>query len=303
MISNQQPLVSVICLCYNHVEFIEQTLNSVLNQTYPNIELIIVDDYSTDHSRDVIKKWCSNNNAQSIIFNDVNLGMTKAFNKGLNVSTGKYIIDLAADDLLPIKAIENHIENFRKNDFQIGVSYGNAENIDKNNNHLNYRYPIDNNKKVLKHPGEGDLYAKILERFFISSPTMMADKKVFETLNGYDPNLFFEDFDFLVRASRQYPFFFSDNITIQKRVLNTSMSSKIYERNRGAYLHRKSFFKIFLKANKLNKTKRENFALIKRLHRELKICFKLKYFNYLFLSGMLITFCLLKYPFLKKTNV
>lgn len=300
LISHTQPLVSVICLCYNHEDFVIETLESVLLQTYKNVELIIVDDCSKDTSRTIIEKWNTNNIAKHVIFNDQNLGMTKAFNKGISLAKGKYIIDLAADDVLHPNSIENHIANFKKNNFKIGVSYGNAESIDKNSNHIEYRYPVNKDFKVIDHPGEGDLYAKILERFFISSPSLMTHIEVYKKLNGYDPNLFFEDFDFLVRSSRLYPFFFCDTIVIQKRVLKNSMSSSIFERNKGAYLHRKTFFKIYVKAFTLNKTRQENIALVKRLLRELKICLKLLYFNYFLLTGVLIVACGLKHLFLKE---
>jgi glycosyltransferase involved in cell wall biosynthesis len=54
------PLVSVICLSYNHEAYVVEALNSVINQTYPNIELLIADDYSTDNSVGIIQDWLKN---------------------------------------------------------------------------------------------------------------------------------------------------------------------------------------------------------------------------------------------------
>ncbi len=301
MTTSSKPLVSVICLCYNHADFVEETLNSVDSQTYRNIELIIVDDFSKDDSRALIEKWVNNHLiAKHVIFNKKNLGMTKAFNKGLNMAKGKYIIDLAADDVLLPTSIQNHINNFKKNQFRTGISFGNAESIDRFNKHIEYRYPVDQHKKVINHPGEGNLYTKIVEQFFISSPSLMSDIEVYNTLGGYDANLYFEDLDFLIRSSRVFPYFFCDEIVIKRRELSNSMSADIERRNRGSYLHRKSFFKIFIKTNKLSETKTENWALIKRVSQEIKNCFKLKYPDFFFKNGILLTFLFLKHLFLKK---
>ena len=73
---HEKPLVSVICLCYNHAEFVIESLNSVLNQNYQPIEIIIVDDYSTDNSVAVIEKWVENNQSLTFIKNTNNLGNT-----------------------------------------------------------------------------------------------------------------------------------------------------------------------------------------------------------------------------------
>ena len=94
------PLVTIICLCYNHSDFVVESLNSVINQDYKNIELIIIDDCSSDNSALVIKQWLKNYPEILFIKNEVNLGNTKSFNKGLQLAKGDYIIDLASDDVL-----------------------------------------------------------------------------------------------------------------------------------------------------------------------------------------------------------
>src|SRR5258705_6164145 len=94
------PLVSVICLCYNHARFVSEAIGSVQRQTYSRIQLVVVDDASADKSAQVIRE--SIRNCPEIIFLSLpqNLGNCRAFNKGLAVSTGSFIIDLAADDVL-----------------------------------------------------------------------------------------------------------------------------------------------------------------------------------------------------------
>lgn len=106
------PLVTVICLCYNHEKFVVEALNSVLNQNYQNIELIITDDCSNDNSKKVITDWLQDYPAVQFISSKINLGNTKTFNKALQFSKGEYIIDLAADDVLLKDCVERQINAF-----------------------------------------------------------------------------------------------------------------------------------------------------------------------------------------------
>ena len=94
-----KSLVTIICLCYNQEEFVLESLESVISQDYNQIELIIVDDCSTDNSKIVIENWLLNFPQIQFIANNTNLGNTKSFNKALKLAKGKYIIDLAADDV------------------------------------------------------------------------------------------------------------------------------------------------------------------------------------------------------------
>ena len=74
---NYNPLVSIICLCYNHEKFVPLALQSVIDQTYPNIELIIVDDCSNDGSSTAIKEWLRQHPEIVFIENTSNKGNTK----------------------------------------------------------------------------------------------------------------------------------------------------------------------------------------------------------------------------------
>src|SRR5437868_5835704 len=101
--SPQAPLVSIGVPNYNYAHFVIETLNSVVGQDYTNIELIIIDDLSTDDSIAVIEEWISNYQGNvSIIFlkNSSNVGITKTCNHILQNASGKYIQFLDADDLV-----------------------------------------------------------------------------------------------------------------------------------------------------------------------------------------------------------
>lgn len=264
-----QPLISVICLCYNHEKFVVGALNSVINQSYKNIELIIVDDCSEDQSQQLIEQWSLRHNVR-FIKNEINLGPTKAFNKALQHSKGDYIVDLAADDILNTDSIDKRLATFKSSTLNnLGVVFCNVESIDENGNHIEYRYPIDKNGKVINTPKTGDVYAELLNHYYISASSMLIKKEVFDKLGGYDASLSYEDLDFWVRSSRYFTYDFEDAVLIKKRILKNSLGKQFYQK-KGRHLA-ESTYKVCKKAFHLNKTKTEHKALKSRLKYEIKL--------------------------------
>jgi len=268
----QKPLVSIICLCYNHEQFVVESLNSVLNQSYKNIELIIADDCSTDSSEKTIKNWLENYPDIQFISNETNLGNTKTFNKALKIAKGNYVIDLAADDILMPNCVEKQIDTFLNSDQKkLAIIYGNAEIISENNQHLRYYYEVNAEKKVLKKPATGDIYSSILSQSsMICSVASMVKREVLDELKGYDENLAYEDLDLWIRTARNYNFEFIDSVLIQKRELEDSLGSQFYKKfsSRTRKINHSTYL-IIKKAIALNKTKAENKAVLKRVHQEM----------------------------------
>jgi glycosyltransferase involved in cell wall biosynthesis len=108
-------LVSVVIPLYNKEAYIVQTLQSVMNQTYKNLECIIVDDSSTDMSVSLARKFIQDNNLSWIVISIPNSGQTKARNQGILQSQGDYIAFLDSDDLWPSNKIEVQVKAFERN--------------------------------------------------------------------------------------------------------------------------------------------------------------------------------------------
>ena len=118
-----EPLVSVIIPNYNHAKFLEQRINSVLNQTYQNFEIIILDDKSTDNSIDIIKKYERNEHIKSIIFNKKNSGSPfKQWQKGFELAKGELIWIAESDDVCENSLLELLVNEF-KNDPKCVVAF------------------------------------------------------------------------------------------------------------------------------------------------------------------------------------
>lgn len=276
------PLVSVICLSYNHEAYVVEALNSVINQTYPNVELLIADDSSSDHSVRIIQDWLQHHPNVYFSANEKNLGNTKTFNQLAKKAKGEFIIDLAADDILLPNCIEKQVTTFQNSKYKnLGIVYGNLIEIDESGDFIKNYYTEED------HPESGNIYKMVIGRSTkICSVSSMVKKSVFEKLGYYDENLAYEDLDLWVRASRVYEFEYIDAFLVKKRELSTSLSAFFTQQNnkKTKRLHESSLA-ILKKAYGLNQTKDEYKALLGRIRFEFYKFLKSK--EYLLLCKLL----------------
>lgn len=126
-------LVSIIMPSYNTAKYISDSIESVLNQTYDNWELIIVDDCSTDNTDSVVSKF--NDNRIRYLKNEKNLGAAVSRNRALREATGKWIAFLDSDDLWTYDKLEKQIKFMFENNYHF--SYTNYEEISEDSTYLN----------------------------------------------------------------------------------------------------------------------------------------------------------------------
>lgn len=263
-----KPLATVICICYNHARFVTEALESVAKQTHQQVELIVIDDASTDNSVEMISQWIVKHPGTIFLTNETNLGYCKTFNKAYAQSKGSFLIDLAADDILLPSRIEKGINLLEEAGADYGVTFSDAEHVDEDGKLLwlhSDRFP---NKTI----PSGDVYTDVIQRYFICSPTMMFRRAVLESLNGYDESLAYEDFDLWVRASRHYKFIYTPEALVKKRSVSSSMSGKQFTR---ASDQRWSTYVVCKKIAALNRTAAEQAALRKRIWYEIRVSLKL----------------------------
>lgn len=160
----KENLVSIIVPVYNAENFLEDTINSVLNQTYSNWELILVNDASKDNSKKIIEKYL--NDKIKLIDMKQNGGVSKARNKGVDSAKGDYIAFLDADDLWEKEKLEKQIEIIEK-DSNIGLIFTGTRYIDENSNNYNY---------VLEVP-ETISYKELLKQNIISCSSVLVKKE------------------------------------------------------------------------------------------------------------------------------
>lgn len=126
------PLVSVVIATYNGERFLAEQLESILNQTYSNIEIIAVDDCSTDNTVAILKEYAAADSRIKVVVNDANIGYVKNFEKGLKLASGDYIAPSDQDDIWKKEKIEMLLGQMEGHE----IVYSNSELIDSNGQSL-----------------------------------------------------------------------------------------------------------------------------------------------------------------------
>jgi glycosyltransferase involved in cell wall biosynthesis len=128
--------VSVVIPNYNHERYLPQRIESVLQQTYQDIEILLLDDCSPDNSRAVIEKYAAQDSRIRVIFNEQNSGSTfKQWNKAFNLARGQYIWIAESDDYAAPTLLEILVKHLDE-DADIGLAYCNSNTVDENNEEI-----------------------------------------------------------------------------------------------------------------------------------------------------------------------
>jgi glycosyltransferase involved in cell wall biosynthesis len=265
--SSEAPRVTIVALCHNHEPFLREALDSILAQTYPHLEVWLVDDASTDASPEILREYAAANPSWRTLFLSENVGNCRAFNQAFRQSQGEFVIDFATDDVLLPARVAQQVAQFQAASPAVGVVYSNCELIDETSRPLGLHHRPDSAGRLKPAPASGWVFAEVLRRYFISTPTMMMRRACLESLGGYDETLTYEDFDFWVRASRDWQFQYLDEVTTRKRKHPRSMSARAYRRH-DPYLA--STIRVCDKALDLCRTALEREALATRLRWELR---------------------------------
>ncbi len=281
-------LVTVICLCHNHQAFVVEALQSVLQQTHAYVQLIVLDDASTDGSKIAIANFVSQHPTIEYIDLLENVGSCRAFNIALKKAKGNFIIDLAADDVLLPERIQEGLACFEKKGSEYGLQFSDALliQVDGRNAGLHSdRFPHTSIP-------QGDIYKDLIERYFICSPTMMFRKELIDELGGYDEQLSYEDFDLWIRSARQWKYCYVPKALIKRRILAGSLSAKQFSMRSP---HQYSTYLICKKIMYLNKTRDEQHALNRRIRYEMRVNLRLlnwklvwKYLNLLSANNRMV---------------
>lgn len=235
---NENPLVSVVAICHNHAAFVIETLESIINQTYPHIQLIIINN-KKDECEQLIANWITANSIQcEFIQNEKILNISENCNLGLSHANGKYIQLISCDDVLIQDKIESQVALFKKHP-NIAVVAGNTEEIDANGKFL---------YNIIAKIKEGEYYyfkEIFVNGFKINTPTALISTEKAKLVGGYNEKIEVEDFQMWLKLSERYPIYISKKIVVKRRFLPSSLS-----RNRNFLkLNRIKSLKLFKNSN------------------------------------------------------
>lgn len=225
MILDNIPLVSVIIPSYNHEKYIENCIKSVKDQTYKKIQLIIVDDGSTDNSVNLINKCIEDIEFQTVFIKKKNEGLTKTLNRGLENIKGEYICFLASDDIWASDKIMKQVLFMMKNP-RVGLVFTDALFIKKNIitsiKYSKYKTKLRtmfNNNRV-----HDNLYYTLLVDNIIPSGSVMIKANLLSEIGNFDENLSSEDFDFWLRVAKSHSIGYIDEPLFYYRLHDSNLS-------------------------------------------------------------------------------
>ncbi|MCK5306492.1 MAG: glycosyltransferase [Candidatus Omnitrophica bacterium] len=191
---NCTPVVSVIIPTYNRAEFLPRAINSVLNQTFKDFELIIVDDGSTEDIKSVVNAF--NDNRMRYIRHNIPRGAASARNTGIKYANNDFLAFLDDDDEWNEDKLLLQIQEFERADEKVGLVYSDMIRI----NDITGQIMNDNVKHY-----SGDISKEIITNCFIGSPTYMIKKKCFDKIGPFDIELpAHQEWDLFIRLSDYY---------------------------------------------------------------------------------------------------
>ncbi|UZE35423.1 glycosyltransferase [Pseudomonas sp. B21-059] len=203
--TDQQPVVTVIIASYNHAPYIEQSILSVLNQTYSNIELLVVDDGSSDDSVERIRRLQALHGFDFRV--QQNQGLTNTLNGAIARAKGSLIVPFGSDDIMLPERIATQVA-YLDGKPEVGICAGNIELIDSDGN----LFPENRQRRDVPFR-RLDFDDMFLERKpYPPAPTLMIRCEALEKVGGFDPNIRLEDL--LIELKITHAGYFIDGLNV-----------------------------------------------------------------------------------------
>lgn len=213
------PLVTVIIPSYNHSKYVGQAIQSVFDQTYRNIELIVIDDGSSDDSVNIINALYYNSPIPMQFIVKKNEGISKTLNLGLQKSSGGWIALLSSDNYFSPDKIEDQLALANKLGNDYSCIHCDATMIKENGEIIGNTYA-----RSLIPPMVHDCFLDFaFGKKRVIAPSVLIKAEVFQEIGLFDEALVAEDFDFHLRLSRVYKYGFVDKPLLYDRHISTSL--------------------------------------------------------------------------------
>jgi glycosyltransferase involved in cell wall biosynthesis len=208
-ITHKLPLVSIIIPTYNYAKYISRAIDSALSQTYPNIEVIVIDDGSTDETSSVVTKY----GRRLSYLRQENKGASSARNLGISVSHGEYIAFLDADDQYRLENVEHKVQ-FLQDHKEYRWVYSDWVWIDQLNREI-ARGSQDKNTLASLH-ATGNVFLLALKDKRLQTNVFLFEREILVRAGGFDERLTIrEDYDLYLRLAYSYPISYLDEPLVE----------------------------------------------------------------------------------------
>lgn len=233
------PKISVIIPTYQSIQFIRETIESVLAQTYRNYEIIVVDGGSTDGTKELLNSYEDRIN----VIVQKGKGISNARNVGVRASNGEYIAFVDSDDLWLPKKLEIQMKFFNEKSFKVGLIYSDAFFFPEEKN---LKFDSLANKRAFQigKPHRGRILKHLLMENFIPASTVLIRKLCFERVGLFDESLrLCEDIDMWMRIAESFEVDYQDVVLAKIRLRTGSLTQDREQLFRSQMAHRKKILR------------------------------------------------------------
>ena len=240
---------SVVICCFNSSAYLNETIESIINQQYKNWELILINDGSTDNTEEIIKFYLKKNNKIKYYYQK-NKGYPSARNKGIELAKGVWVSLIDHDDIMMSNRLKEQYQDIINNPEHIMFS-SNSMHIDSKGKYLRENYFRYNPSKYdynLINVGL-DL---IKNGCFIGTETATFKKNIINDIGGFNERYrFISDYDFFIRVGLNYKIFFNKKVLAKHRVHDQNTQYYYFKSGIGYWEYVKLYLKYFF-SNKIN---------------------------------------------------
>jgi glycosyltransferase involved in cell wall biosynthesis len=220
------PLVTIAIPNYNYSRYVCEALESVSLQNYLDIEILVLDDKSTDNSVEIVNSWISHYKGSikvRLLCNSQNGGLTKACNVLLNNATGKYIQFLDADDRILPGKIARQVQLLEENS-NAALVYSDTELMNEDGVVFGQGYlkRIDYDPNCMP---TGNVHAALFSFNFVPLPSVLVRRQLLLEEGGFDESLGVQDYYMWLKLSAKHEFIFDSMMSARYRVHSSSMSN------------------------------------------------------------------------------
>ncbi|WP_310391079.1 glycosyltransferase [Hymenobacter sp.] len=239
------PVVSIGIGSYNNAAYLETLLDSVQAQTYPAIELIVVDDCSTDHSALLVQRWMERTNYPvTFLQHERNQGLVRTFSDCTRLATGSFVSLVGSDDVLDPELIARTVAEFNRRGPSCGAVYADCRLIDSQGKEIAPSFLCYFNSGAAKSPPEGNIILPLLRGFYLPTLTTTVRREALAAVGPHDETLFSEDLDMWLRISRKFQFAYLPAVLGSYRVHDRSAvhTNKLALNETYFRIYRKGYF-------------------------------------------------------------
>lgn len=245
-----QPLVAIAIPSYNNAPYIKETLDSINAQSYDNIEVVIIDDCSTDNSISVIEEWLVTCRFPfKFLKHEKNRGLTRTLNHFLNEcdKNALYVSFIGSDDTFLPDKTQTQVSILDKTDETVAMVYTDSYYINEKSQRKLGTYMSTRFK--YEYAPSGNIQDQLPDKNFLLLQSALIKKSVFDTIGNFDESLPFEDWDMSLRIADKYNVLFCDQVLIEYRIHPNSVMGKLKNWNLFMlpfylkHIHRKGFKK------------------------------------------------------------